>query len=318
MIWGSLLHLSYNMWGDNGTPRGTIADRWGPYSEQIQCDRLLWREFTDKMAQGGLNMVLIDVGDAVRFESHPEISVRGAWTPEELNTEVVRLRGLGIQAVPKLNFAASHDAWLGEYARMISTAPYYRVCSDLISETIDIFDSPPLFHLGMDEETAGHQKTYDHVVVRQGDLWWHDLQFLVNQVESHDVRPWVWSDHAWRDRDNYLNRMPRSVLQSNWYYAPAVGEPDFAGMEHRIAMLKAFVDLEEHGFDQVPCGSTWDSPENFPRLVTHCSDLISPDRLHGFLMTTWLPCVEEFRAHHRSAIEIVANTRQAADRRIRL
>lgn len=304
MIWAALLHLSFNMWADRYSERGSVLDKWAPESPALQCDKQLWCDVTEQMARDGLNTVLIDVGDAVLFDSHPEIAVEGAWTPQEMRDEVRRLRTLGLNPVPKLNFATSHDVWLKEYSRMVSTSKYYEVCKDLIAETIDIFESPELFHLGMDEETAGHQEFYDYVVVRQHDLFWHDLQFFVDQVESRGAQAWIWSDHAWRDRDAFLTKMPRSVLQSNWYYAPAVSEADFPGMGHRRKMLQAFDDLEAYGFDQVPCGSTLDGPENFPNLVDYCESTITPDHLKGYLMSTWMPCVEDFREVQTDAIRI--------------
>lgn len=311
MIWGALLHLSFNMWADRYSDRGSVLDKWTPESPVLQCDKQLWLDVTEQMARDGLNTVLIDVGDGVLFDSHPEIAVDGAWTPQEMRDEVRRLRALGLNPVPKLNFATSHDVWLKEYSRMVSTKKYYEVCKELIAETMEIFESPALFHLGMDEETVGHQEFYDYLVVRQGDLFWHDIQFFVDQVESRGAQAWIWSDHAWRNRDAFLAKMPRSVLQSNWYYAPAVSEADFPNMEHRRKMLKAFDDLEAHGFDQVPCGSTLDAPENLSNLTKYCGDVISADHLKGYLMTTWFPFVEDFRDKQIDAIRVAGEVRRS-------
>ena len=103
-------------------------------------------------------MVVIDLGDGVRYESHPEIAVENASPVEQLREELARLRERGLEPIPKLNFSASHDIWLGPYSRQVSTEPYYAVCRDLIAEAIEIFDHPRLFHLGMDEELAHHQR----------------------------------------------------------------------------------------------------------------------------------------------------------------
>ncbi len=32
-----------------------------------------------------MNMVIIDLGDGVKYDSHPEIAVTGAWSPQKLN-----------------------------------------------------------------------------------------------------------------------------------------------------------------------------------------------------------------------------------------
>jgi hypothetical protein len=194
VIWGNLLHVSMNMWEDwrpaNHPHPGRLFD------PDLRCDDALWNELTQAMADAGMNLVVLDLGDAIRYESHPEIAVNGAWTTERLRSELTRLRGLGLEPIPKLNYGAAHDAWLKDYARMVSTRKYYEVCADLIAEVCALFDTPRLFHLGMDEENLDVQRDYEHVVIRQHDLWWRDLYFLVEQVERAGSRPWIWSDYA--------------------------------------------------------------------------------------------------------------------------
>ena len=41
--------------------------------------------------------------------------------------------------------------------------------------------------------------------------------FLV-WASKRGVRAWCWSDKIWHAKDDFLKRMPKSVLQSNWYY----------------------------------------------------------------------------------------------------
>ena len=299
MIWAILVHLSYNMWADRDVPE------WGlehvsarPY---LRFDENLWNDLLPKMVAAGINMVVLDLGDGVRYASHPEIAVADAWTPERLKTELAKLRSMGLEPIPKLNFSACHDAWLGPYARMVSTDTYYAVCRDLIAEVIELFDQPRFFHLGMDEETAEHQRYYEYVVVRQYDLWWHDLYFYIDHVEKGNARAWVWSDYLWHHPEDFFKRMPRSVLQSNWYYGTDFG-PD-------IVYAKAYADLEAHGYDQVPTGSNWTVPENLPLTVRHCRQTITPERLKGFLQTVWKPTLEAFRQRHVEAIELVGQAK---------
>ena len=106
----------------------------------------------------------------MKYESHPELAVNGSWSREALEKEIAYAKSLGIELIPKLNFSACHDIWLGEYSRMLSTRVYYQVCADLIAEVCDIF-KPRFFHLGMDEETEEHQRNYDYCVIRNHDLW---------------------------------------------------------------------------------------------------------------------------------------------------
>jgi len=288
-----LAHLSYNMWSDREVPERDDYYSAKPY---LRFDMDLWDDILHRMLEVGMNMVVIDLGDGVRYESHPEIAVRDAWTVEQLRGELARIRRMGLEPIPKLNFSACHDTWLGPYARCVSTDSYYAVCRDLIAEVIALFNGPRFFHLGMDEETARHQRHHEYVVIRQYDLWWHDLYFLVEQVEKGGVRPWVWSDYVWDHPDEFYAKMPKSVLQSNWYYGAEFGE--------EVKYAKAYLGLEAHGYDQVPTGSNWTTPENMERTVAYCREHIAPERLLGFLQTVWRPTLEECRDQHMQALDL--------------
>lgn len=295
-IWANLIHLGFNMWADREAPEWNLDNITAqPY---MRFDVELWNELVPKMAEAGINMVVLDLGEGVKYESHPEIAARDAWTVDRLKEELARLRGLGIEPIPKMNFSACHDVWLGPYSRMLSTDAYYAVCRDLIAEVIGIFDKPRLFHLGMDEETAAHQRLYEYVVIRQYDLWWHDFYFLVEQVEKGGSRAWIWSDYVWEHPEAFWKKMPKSVLQSNWYYGESFSK--------KIGYVKAYLDLEAHGYDQAPTGSNWSTPTNFGKTVSFAKRNIAPERLKGFLQTIWRPTIPSYRERHLQAIEQVA------------
>ena len=289
LIWAVLLHMSFNMWDKRHDRLGSVFDE------------RLWRELLECMAASGMNMVVIDIGDAVKYRSHPEIAVKGAWAPKRLKAELARIRRMGLEPIPKLNFSACHDLWLGQYSRCVSTDSYYRVCRDLIAEVISLFGRPRFFHLGMDEETAIHQQNKQYVVIRQGDLWWHDLKLLVQQVRKGGCRPWVWSDYIWEHPDDFLRNMPRGVLQSNWYYDKSFSK--------QIGYVKAYLQLEAHHYDQVPTGSNWAFEENFGKTVTFSRKHISPKRLLGFLQTPWRSTTAEWHECNLRSIELAGMAR---------
>lgn len=300
MIWAYLLHLSYNMWGDRVVPGANMP--YFTYRPYLRCDQPLWDELIQKLPRSGFNTVLIDLGDAVRYDSHPEIAVRGAWSPAKLRRELKKMRALGLEPIPKLNFSTCHDAWLGKYSRMISTDTYYAVCQDLIAEVVELFDRPRLFHLGMDEENLYDQRLFDYVAIRQHELYWKDFYFLVDQVERVGARAWVWSDHIWNNRDVFLAKMPKSVLQSNWYY-----ENNFRRTRREV---RAYLDLEEHGFDQMPTTSNWSAAENTQLTVDFCTKHIAPSRLKGFCQTVWRPTLAETRPRHLDAIRLLKEAKK--------
>ena len=308
MIHANLIHLSYNLWEDQ-TPADDndpalperVHDR--AYHPALQFDEGLWRRLVARMAEAGMNRVVLDLGDGVAWQSRPEIAVEGAWPTEKLRGELTRCRDAGLEPIPKLNFSATHDVWLGEYARKVSTKEYYAVCRDLIAEAVELFDGPRLFHLGMDEETARHQRYHQYVVIRQGGLWWSDLNFLVEQVQRRGSTAWVWSDILWgMDAGDFERNMPKSVVQSNWYYGEDFDPQDATQRRY----VEAFVELDRMGYRQIPTGSNWSNEQNYPLLVDHCRRHVDASRVLGYLMTSWKPTLPSEEARHVRAIEIAA------------
>ena len=124
--------------------------------DPLACDDAEWRTVTDRMAERGYNMILIDLNEGVEYESRPEIAVKGAWSVEKLRSELSRLRKLGLEPIPKLNFSAMHDEWLGDYGRMLCTDEYYRACAD--RRKIGLFHKPylPQTHFAGKRAITGH------------------------------------------------------------------------------------------------------------------------------------------------------------------
>lgn len=299
-----LLHLGYNM--------------WSKCDSELRLKDEYWRKATDCMAAAKYNTLLVDVGEGLVFPSHPELAIKGSWTPDKMRSEIDRLKAKGLTLVPKLNFSGTHDRWLGEYARMVSTSEYYRVVADVIRDTAEIFGNPGLFHLGWDEETYSHQSKHDYVVVRQRDLWWKDFLYTVKCVEDTGNRAWVWSDYGWH-HDDYVKRCPKSVMQSNWYYDETAEGFDLSSktMKSSRAYLQLFLDLDKAGFEQIPCSTNWmsgmrrkmnlGSDDLMANLVAFSRKHISPKLLKGFLMTSWAALDNETNYEtNRRAIELGA------------
>ena len=124
LVWGCLIHLSFNMWEEYIWPGRPFRG----YRPDLELSEPLWNDAIEQMGKSGVNMVVIDLGDAVRYQRHPEIAVNGAWSVARLKQELRRIRSLGIEPIPKLNFSAGHDTWMKEYSKMVSTDEYYRFC----------------------------------------------------------------------------------------------------------------------------------------------------------------------------------------------
>lgn len=280
LMWVWLMHLSTNMWGDQG--ESTMN---APFQDHLTTDDDVWKKIIDVLPEFGFNTVLIDVGDAIEYESHPEISIPGAWSKDKLKKELDRMRAMGLTPYPKLNFSACHDAWMKDYSFMLSTPEYYRVVEDVIREVAEVFDYPALFHLGMDEETMSNQGEDKMRIVRPDRLWYHDVNFMFDVCEKVGSRPWIWADKCWGDPAAYLKNMSKSVLQSNWWYTTLRRNPD--GSFKRVE-TETYHILEKAGYDQVPTfsaiGGRW---YNAKETMEMGRDDIAPERLKGYMSASW-------------------------------
>lgn len=315
--WGAYFRVGTHMWrspddlfdgelrGDDAQKAPTDKEAFIRNYQRLELDMGEWNFITERMQSGGLNQMVIDLGEGIVFPSHPELALKDSWSPDRVRNELRRLRKMGIEPVPKLNFSAGHDVWLGEYHRMVSTRKYYEVCADLIRDVCEIFESPRLFHIGYDEETARNQRNYAYCVVRQGDLWWHDLNYIVGQVEKHGARAWMWSDYAWH-HDDFFRKASKGVLQSNWYYGKTF---EMKGHPHP-EYIRTFLDLEKHGFDQIACGGNWECEWNVGAMVRFCREHIDSDRLKGFLTASWYKLLPECRQRNVDAVDQLAAARK--------
>ena len=320
-----LLHLGHNMWcewlPDDVMATAKIGDRYKPNYKLRNKDEQ-WRRVTARMAEHKLNMLVIDIGEGLVYPSHPELAIEGSWSPDKLRDEIVRLRGMGIEAIPKLNFSATHDGWLKHYHRMLTTPKYYEVVKDVIRDVAEVFETPRFFHLGYDEETVHFATNRNYFVMRTGDLWWHDFLYTVKCTEDCGCRPWVWSDYGW-DHPDYFTRCPKSVVQSNWYYDECHGGFDLATNKTRDhKRLKEFWDLEKAGFDQIPCGTNWvgcvrrqencGADDVIGKLVKLGREVVSDKHLLGFMMAPWASCdTEENTQTNLKGVDLFADALNA-------
>jgi hypothetical protein len=316
-----LLHLGRNMWCEwlPEPLQRTLAGTKREPNLSIRLKEKYWNETTAYMAEKKLNTLVIDIGEGLQYPSHPELAVEGSWSPDRMRDEVRRLRAMGIEAIPKLNFSATHDGWLKDYHRMLTTETYYKVHRELIEDVAEIFESPRYFHLGYDEEAPDWIGDKSYFVIRQGEMWWHDMLYAVKCAENAGCRAWIWSDYGWHHPE-FMKRCPKSVLLSNWYYDESYGGFDINNYKAKSQKerLQNFFDLEKAGFDQVPCGTNWvgwqrkklgiGADDVMGRLVDLGREVIAPERLKGFMMAPWAACdTEENHRKNMRGVEILAD-----------
>ena len=300
-----MMEISRHMWIDESSkPRFWYGDP--PYCENNNVDLAVWDETVALLGKYKYNLLLIDVGDGIKYESHPEISAPDAWDKDFLKKKLDEIRALGITPIPKLNFSTGHDTWLKKYRRMISTPEYYQVGADLIKEVSEAFGTPELFHLGFDEETPAHQTNYEMIIVRGEKLWWHDLNYLANQCEKAGTRPWIWSDYIWHHEESFLKNMSHEIMQSNWYYGRFTDAVAYPEEKNYIA---AYETLDKNGYEQIPTCSSWENVDNLWQTMAHTQEKLNPELVRGIMVAPWLGTSESGAPGLRCEAERFYNSR---------
>ena len=206
--WGILMHLGYNLAGDKKEQK------------VLAFDKEVWDKVVAKCVEAGLNTIVLDLLEGIRYDSHPELGAEGAWMPAEATAEVRRLREMGIRLIPKLNFSSMHSVWLGKYARMISTPEYYQVCKDLIKEVYEMFEHPDYIHIGMDEENWKHvdDPGYTFICLRRDELFFHDLNYLADCVKETGAKCHIWHDAFSTYGDAAYENISKDIIPETWMY----------------------------------------------------------------------------------------------------
>ena len=158
--------------------------------------------------------------------------------------------------------------------------------------------------------TASHQHHSLYTVVRKNDVWWGDFYHLIGEVQKGGSRPWIWSDYMWENPELFFQKMPKSVVQSNWYYGESfdlnAGKP---------TAVKSYIDLEAHGYDQIPTGSFHNNNTgSIGNTVKFCKEQVDDSRLLGFLQTFWKPTIEEYRGLILKGIDLTGEAKQWFER----
>lgn len=296
---------------DDSTTRLNVHGR--KFSTSLNTDKQVWDEIVDKAIELGFNSVLIELADGVRYKSHPEIAVEGAWEVEELKEELQRLREKGLTPYPKLNFSTAHDAWFGVYSKMVSTRFYYPVVKDLINEVIDIFDTPEMFNFGFDDEHRWSQVRYDYACYRQSDLYWHDYRFILDTIRERGVRPWTFVDPYIVDPERFLEETDKDVVISPDYYRASIYEDESTKRPKANAdlmkKLESLKELPELGYEIIPFCTTYVHKYNVKQTVKYVNENVPNESVKAILVSAMQHTVKLRKFLHFEALNMVKYAR---------
>lgn len=315
---------------------------WSDPVDHLRLDERVLDAVLHALPNAGINTVIIDLGDAVQYSSHPELALKDSWTPEKLINKLDLMRAIGLTPIPKLNFSACHDGWLHEYSRMVSSASYYEVCLDLIAEACRMFAYPAYFHIGMDEEDFTNQADMDIAIIRGSALWWHDVNLFAHACREQGARAMMWADICLKRIEEVKRYMPSDMILCHWYYANIWNEEDelpphkhWAGAsdyyrsflsadeirDTEDGLLKAYFlkkaglykKIDALGFDQLPTGNSLGQEGNFESMLRLTPSMIRPEHLLGYIQTTWKWLTPENESAILSCLETTRRAFAARD-----
>ena len=155
---------------------------------------------------------------------------------------------------------------------------------------------PKHFHLGMDEETAEHQYNLDYVVLRQYDLWWHDLYFFLDRVQGEGVTAIVYGDRMWGRSEDFIKGMPTTPIIANRYDGQLDPEK-----------LSSYETLAKDTYRQLPAYVGEPNAQNLSMLDEYTKKVIPDDKLLGCILIADAVCVPSRRDEIFAAADAVKN-----------
>lgn len=243
------------------------------------------------MAAVGMNLLIIDCADGVKYKSHPELQRHYTVEMSELRKVVAAARKHGIDVVPKLNFSKSnrnlHDMWMRPYWSGVAwdriQDQYYSVAEDLIAELVAVCKPKRFFHIGMDED---HDRSLAQYVAA--------IKKLRGFVRTHGLRTVIWNDSCYDDF-NILAQvhaekcaaaeklLPHDIVQVAWNY-----ERPCPSVIKRIA---------GEGFE------VWAAPSGKVERVKAWRKAVVANGGEGMLLTAWVKCNEANRSRLLELVE---------------
>ncbi len=305
-IWGLLVHLSMDFAYKKNYREVPLSDYF---------DEEVWQDCIEKAVDAGMNTIVLEVINGIEYKSHPEISRPDAYSQEWVKEQVKKCRDKGIALIPKLNFSATHDTWLGEYAYMLSTTVYYKVAKDLIEEVYELFDSPAYIHIGMDEESLQYLKKRELVVYRKGELYFHDLKYLCDCVNATGAKPWIWSSPMYDMPEMFVDRIKKDEVIISPYYYNAFNPAHYTPVESRAEYVAYYnedrykelgirfveedpylvnyrllsLPMMEYGYQYVPCASVFNRCDyNTVDIMEYYKKYANDEQILGYITAPWI------------------------------
>jgi hypothetical protein len=265
-IRGLLLHITHY------DPRW-----WEAKEDEAPFNLEIALELVDAMADAGMNLLVVDCADGLRYTSHPELTRPYSVPMSTLARLVERANQHDIEIVPKLNFAQSglhrHNHWFRPHNDLFDNEAYWKLAFDVVDELIEVAQPPRFFHVGMDED---HWRSYEQYVAA--------IDVLHAELEKRNLRTVIWNDTAclWPQaaihRDKSLAAeagVDKDIVHVLW---------DYSSVQPEILRR-----IRSAGFE------VWGAPGREPDLVAGMRDALLDCGGTGILLTRWVACTDANR-----------------------
>ena len=246
-------------------------------------------EALDAAAEAGLNLLVIDCADGVRYKSHPEFARHYSSPMSVLRRLVARADRLGIEVVPKLNFSRSgthhHNDWLRLTRVEHDTPEYWKPAFEVVDELIRETRPKRFFHVGMDEDHDRSTRQYVEAI-----------RTLRAGLKKRGLRTVIWNDSAclWPSAEAHREKsllaetkIPKDVVQVVWDYFGKGGP--------------ALRRVAREGFE------LWGAPGHDPAQAADMIRTLAAVGGRGVLFTRWKPTV---RASRREILDWISRCGQ--------
>ncbi len=274
------------------------------------------KKLIDSAINAGINTICIELEQAFKFESHPEISASWAIEKEKFHDLVEYLRSRQVAFIPLLPTFSHIDYILDahpEFRELNSNvhciyAPgLYEFLFELTDEIIEVF-KPNYFHIGHDEALSSYDPRKRHSVFncskcrekKPHEIFVSDINKFHKYFSSRNIRTMMWSDSmldpdAFKDASfaqsgcyggipdelcNAIDLLPKDIIMCDWHYEPA---REFPTINY----------LQEKGFKTIGCPKY----ELNSFLFTNYAYRNRTEKFIGMMGTSWCNISKEnFRA----------------------
>lgn len=264
-----------------------------------------------KLADLGVNTLIVEVNYNFQFQSHPELASPGAIAKSSAQVLAKACRQHNIRLIPQFN-CLGHQSWAQTTFSLLTKYPQFdetpgqfpgnkniycrswcplhpdvnKLVFQLMDELIDAFQADAL-HVGLDEvfliasEHCSRCKGKDPATLFAKAL----NDYHQHLVKDRKVEMLMWSDRLldgkatgygkWEAAENgtqaAIDRIPKDIIMCDWHYTKRADYPS----------IPFFI---EKGFRVWPSG--WDKVDATEALIAAAQKNPSPLML-GHLCTTW-------------------------------